>query len=465
MRHLPGRQHLHPLGRGARRPDLDPVLHHRHRARTARPARARRAPSPRASGRRRPTTPPAPTAPSRSNSTRPDGDQNLTGLNVTTPPGFSATLKGIPYCPDAALAAARRPELLGPRRAVAARAARPPARSAPRSPAPAPAPTRSTCRGKVYLAGPYKGAPLSLVVVTPAVSGPYDLGNVVVRAALHVDPIDRPGHRGLRSAAADPRRHPAAAALDPGQPRPPGLRPQPDQLRPVRGRRRRSSATEGARGDPPRHFQVANCAILPFAPKLSLRLTGGIKRRGHPALHAVLDAQPGEANIARVSVALPPGELLDNAHIGDGLHPGRSSPPTPARPDSVLGTRRSRSRRCSTSRSTGRSTCAPRSHKLPDLVARPQGPGRHRSSSARIDTVNGGLRTTFETVPDVPVSQVRLDLAGGTKGLLQNSESLCGETQEGDDKMIGQNGVTCRPRAPLETPSCGGKQRKKRGKR
>ncbi len=42
-------------------------------------------------------------------------------------------------------------------------------------------------RGKVYLAGPYKGAPLSLLVVIPAVSGPYDLGNVVVRAAINVD--------------------------------------------------------------------------------------------------------------------------------------------------------------------------------------------------------------------------------------------------------------------------------------
>ena len=44
--------------------------------------------------------------------------------------------------------------------------------------------------GKAYLAGPYKGAPLSLVVITPAVAGPYDLGNVVVRAAIKVDPVD-----------------------------------------------------------------------------------------------------------------------------------------------------------------------------------------------------------------------------------------------------------------------------------
>ena len=42
--------------------------------------------------------------------------------------------------------------------------------------------------GRVYLAGPYRGAPVSLVFVTPAIAGPYDLGTVVVRVALHVDP-------------------------------------------------------------------------------------------------------------------------------------------------------------------------------------------------------------------------------------------------------------------------------------
>ena len=44
--------------------------------------------------------------------------------------------------------------------------------------------------GKMYLAGPFKGAPLSLVVITPAVAGPYDYGTQVVRVALHVDPLD-----------------------------------------------------------------------------------------------------------------------------------------------------------------------------------------------------------------------------------------------------------------------------------
>ena len=42
-------------------------------------------------------------------------------------------------------------------------------------------------QGKAYLAGPYKNAPLSLAVITPAIAGPFDLGTVVVRVALYID--------------------------------------------------------------------------------------------------------------------------------------------------------------------------------------------------------------------------------------------------------------------------------------
>ena len=75
--------------------------------------------------------------------TRTDGDQNLSALTVTTPPGFSATLKGIPYCSDAALDAGRRTQLLGPRRGGQPELPAPP-RSAPPTPAPAPATIPST---------------------------------------------------------------------------------------------------------------------------------------------------------------------------------------------------------------------------------------------------------------------------------------------------------------------------------
>ena len=60
-------------------------------------------------------------------------------------------------------------------------------------------PTRCKLPGNAYLAGPYKGAPLlSMVTITPAVSGPFDLGIVVVRVALKVNPETAQITRGLR---------------------------------------------------------------------------------------------------------------------------------------------------------------------------------------------------------------------------------------------------------------------------
>ena len=137
------------------------------------------------------TTPPAPTLPSRSKSDAPDGDQNLAGLTVTTPPGFSATLKGVPYCPQSAIDQLSNPLYSG--LAELARPRCPLASQVGTAIAGAGAGTHPVyVSGKVYLAGPYKGAPLSLLAVIPAVSGPYDLGNVAVRAAIEVDPVDAP---------------------------------------------------------------------------------------------------------------------------------------------------------------------------------------------------------------------------------------------------------------------------------
>jgi hypothetical protein len=83
--------------------------------------------------------------------------------------------------------------------------------------------------------------------------------------------------------------------------------------------------------------------------------------------------------------------------------------------------------------------------------------------SARVDSVKGRLRTTFSSTPDVPVSKVTLTLAGGEKGLLLNSEGLCGRSKRASASMIGQNGVEREAKVKLQT-SCGaGAARKGKG--
>jgi hypothetical protein len=388
---------------------------------------------------------------------RDDGDQNLAGVSVATPPGFAATLKGVRYCPEAAIARLYQPDYYG--QTELASSSCPTASQVGTAVAGAGAGSHPLyVGGKTYLAGPYKGAPLSLVVVVPAVSGPYDLGVVAVRAAIEVDPrtarvktisdplpqilggiplrtrfirvdLDRPGF-ALNPTNCDPLAVETVAAGD-----------------------------EGATAEQRDHFQVSNCAELRYGPRLSLTLTGGVRRRGHPAIHAVFRAAPGEANTRRVSVLLPKGGLLDNDNIGgvcsrvqfsSGNCPGSSvygsaEATTPLLDEPLKGPVYLRSS----------------TNDLPDLVADLKGQVDF-VLVGRVDSVNGRLRNTFEGVPDVPVSKFSLDLLGGRKGLLQNGVTLCGRPKKATVKMTGQNGAALRTKTRLR-PICGTKKAERKG--
>ena len=164
------------------------------------------------------------------NVSRPDGSQQLSRIKTTLPVGLLGKLAGIPYCPSRA----------SPRRPRAAAKAKVRRRS-PSRPAPPLAgghrhrhrrcrPEPLTVTGKAYLAGPYKGAPLSLEIVTPAIAGPFDLGVVAVRTALQVDPTHDPDHRRIGPDPDDPP-WPAAGlrsiSIDMDRRE---LHPQPDEL-------------------------------------------------------------------------------------------------------------------------------------------------------------------------------------------------------------------------------------------
>ncbi len=391
---------------------------------------------------------------------RNDGDQTLSGVQIATPPGFSATLAGIPYCPEAAIAKAGAGGYSGV--AELAEPSCPAASQVGTSVAGAGAGTRPVyLPGKVYLAGPYKGLPLSLVVVTPSVTGPYDLGNVVVRVGVAVDPTD-----AHVTAISDPlpqifegiplRLRSVMVSLDRENFAINPTNCDPFNVEAV------LTGDQGTLADRSAHYQVANCATLDFAPQLSMKLTGGLQRRGHPAIHAVLTAAPGEANIKRVQVKLPKGELLDNAHIGTACtKPQFDTNSCP--PASKLGSATVTTPLLSNPLSGSIYLRASKVHQLPDLAVDLEGQIDFETA-ARIDSVGGGLRATFETVPDVPVSAIKVDLVGGSKGLLQNSESLCGTSKSAKTRMVGQNGKSFNASTKLQV-SCGSKKRAKRHQR
>ncbi len=384
---------------------------------------------------------------------REDGEQGVAGITLKTPSGFSATLKGLSYCPESGIERLSSAGHIGLAEQFIP--------SCPQSSrvgsalAGAGAGSRPLhVPGDVYLAGPYKGAPLSLLAVVPAVSGPYDLGNVAVRVALHVDP-----NSAQVTAIADPlpqilegiplRTRTIQVVLDRS-----GFTLNPTNCDPS-SVDASLSGDEGAATARSALFQVANCADLPYAPSLSLRLTGGLKRRGHPAIHAVLKAKRGEANSRRISVTLPKGELLDNSQIGavcTKVAFARDACPASSRLGRVVAISPLLDAPLS-----GSIYLRSSSNELPDLALDLEGQFEIEAS-ARIDSINERLRATFETIPDVPISQITVDLLGGSKGLLENSESLCGSAKKAVVRMRGQNGVRLNRKVKLQA-ACGAQRK------
>ena len=115
---------------------------------------------------------------------RKDGEQELKRIDFTLPGGLAAKLAGMSYCSDADIATAQSKtgdeEQANPSCPASTRLGTVSAAGGV-----GPEPTHVS--GDVYLAGPYKGAPISAVVITPAVAGPFDLGDVVIRNPLYID--------------------------------------------------------------------------------------------------------------------------------------------------------------------------------------------------------------------------------------------------------------------------------------
>jgi hypothetical protein len=163
-----------------------------------------------------------------------------------------------------------------------------------------------------------------------------------------------------------------------------------------------------------------------------------------------------------VTVTLPKGELLDNAHIENICTRVQFSQGA-CPPSSVLGFAEA-STPLLAQPLTGIAYLRSSSHRLPDLAIALKGQVDF-DLVGRIDSLQGRLRTTFEGLPDVPVSSFTLTLMGGSKGILQNSETLCGTKRKSARvRMAGQNGMVDDSNVRLRA-LCGKQPRRKRPSR
>ncbi len=401
---------------------------------------------------------------------RHDGDQDMTKFSAVLPPGVLGKLAGISKCSDAAIASARtktgRQEKASPSCPSSSLIGHTYAGAGVGD-------SLTYVPGQLYLGGPYNGDPLSVISITPALAGPFDAGTVVVREALTLNPVT--AEVEVDGAHSDPIPHILKGIVLKVR----DLRVFVDKpefiLNPTDCERSSAKSTlfgayrnvfdpsDDVPVDLSTPYQAASCASLGFKPKLSLELHGGTRRGDHPALKAEVTARSADANIGKAVVTLPQSAFLDQAHIrtictrvqyaanggaGGGCPKaaqyGYARAYTPLLDEPVEGPVYLRSS----------------NHKLPDLVAALHGIV-NVDIVGRIDSFKGGIRSSFETVPDAPVSKFILNMQGGKKGLVVNSRNLCAGTNKADAAFDGQNGVPYDFK-PVVKPSCGKARKGKR---
>ena len=307
---------LLPLGRRAARTAIEPGLRPRIRPARQPNAQARSAPSTRPSKPAPPTRPPAPSSSFTLKLNREDGDQYLGKLNFTMPPG-----------PDRQ--PARRHLLPRSRHPAAAKTLGRTEQAEPSCPASSEIGTSNVAAGpgshpfhavgKIYLAGPFQGAPLTLVAITPALAGPYDYGTVVVRVALHIDPADA-------HVIADSETVPEIIGGIPLRMREievnidtPNFMINPTNCSPF------SVGSEGI-GDQgtaasfSSYFHAVNCAALAFTPKMTITQLGGHKvdRPRQGAEPAIRPQHPPRRRQHQIGHRHPAKSLRDRpGHLGN----------------------------------------------------------------------------------------------------------------------------------------------------
>jgi len=393
---------------------------------------------------------------------RADGEQEIKAVNVTLPKGLVGRLAGIPYCGEAEIAAAAassgKAQQASPscssNSAVGSVVTKAGSGGAPLS-----------LGGTAYLAGPYKGAPLSLAVITPAVSGPYDLGTVVIRVALNVNPLT-----AQVNAVSDPIPNVFGGVKLDIRSIELNMNRYQFMLNPTNCEAGATAGTINGGGSNPTNasswssyavsapFQATGCKGLGFTPEFHARISGPTTRAKNPQIRVIVKAKKGQANIARTALNLPHSLFLDQGHIKTVCT--RVQLAAKQCPKNSIYGHAEASSPLLKQKLKGPVYLVSSKHKLPDLLADLNGQINIQLAGV-ISSSHGGLKTVFNNTPDVPLKTFILNMRGGEKSLLQNSTNLCKGQQLAILNMKGQNGKVVKTnQLRLNVAGCGGGNKK-----
>ncbi|HTA15819.1 MAG TPA: hypothetical protein VK781_13270 [Solirubrobacteraceae bacterium] len=387
---------------------------------------------------------------------REDGNQSLQAISLHMPPGLSGILAGVQLCPEPQADQG----LCGPDSQIGETTVSVGLGGDP----------FSVKGGRVYITGPYEGAPYGLSIVNPAKAGPFDLEKgspcdcVVVRARIEVDPIT--AALTITTDDSGPFKIPTILQGIPLQIKHvnvlvnrPGFTFNPTSCDPLSITGSLSS-TEGAVSNLSVPLQVTNCAVLGFKPAFSVSTNGRTSRAKGASLHVKL-AYPkapfgSQANIKSVKVDLPkllpsnlktlqqacPDQTFERnpASCSVGSRIGEAKATTPLLPVPLAG------------------PVYFVSHggaKFPELVVVLSGYGTTVQLHAETFISKAGITSsTFRTIPDVPVGTFELTLPQGRFSALSAPRSLCNSPLKMPTVFTAQNGAVIKQNTPIAVTGC-----------
>ncbi|HEX5852921.1 MAG TPA: hypothetical protein VFY36_07510 [Solirubrobacteraceae bacterium] len=382
---------------------------------------------------------------------RHDGEQGLRGLEVRFPPGLLGMLSKVATCPEPQASAgtcAVESEIGHMLVAVGSGSQ----------------PVWET--GAVYLTGPYEGAPFGLSIVTPASVGPFNLGNVIMRAAIRVDP------------------HTAALTIDAAElPRivdgvP--LRIQAIDLtidrpgfivNPTNCSRQQIAATvtgaladgsRGARAAVSTPFAASGCRGLAFAPKVTALVHAKTSKATGAYVRVSVTARPGQDNLGKVKVVLPkqlPSRLttLQKACVAAVFEANPANCP----PGSVVGTATAVTPLL---KSPLRGPAYLVSHggvEFPDLEIVLQSEGVTITLDGSTQIIKGATSSAFRALPDTPLTSFKLVLPDGPNALLGANTSLCAAKLSMPTALTAQSGAVIKQATRIAVSGCPKRHAKK----
>lgn len=374
--------------------------------------------------------------------TRPEGNQYLAQVKTTLPAGLVGQIPKATQCTEAQASAepSQCPDSsqIGVASAIAGAGPTPFAFGG----------------GKVYLTGPYQGAPFGLLITVPAVAGPFNLGEVKTRAKIEIDPYtarvtttaDIPTiQRGI------PTRLRGVTV---------SINKQGFLLNPTScaGMATESTvtSTDAATQKLSSPFQVGNCNLLKFKPAFKAVTSSRTSKANGASLETTLNEVPGQANVKSVKVQLPkvlPSRLTtlqkacpaatfeaDYHHCPSGSFVGGSRANTPTLPGKLSGPAILVSHAAAA---------------FPDLDLVMEANGVRSVLVGNTDIKNGITTTTFASTPDVPVSSITVNLPIGAHSALAATGNLCAVPLIMPTTMTGQNGTVVKQNTTIKVNTCG----------